>query len=118
LFLSSLSPEHATAAPCSPDSPSRPPLRAPPAPAPTRVDRRPPRAARMPSVPALLARRPAHHSEPPPLRRHRRAAASREGNFLRILFLIFGGCYLGAAEIIIYLLLCLFDYCLLISIIV
>jgi hypothetical protein len=51
-----------------------------------------------PSVPALLTRRPARHStavvEPP----HREKVI-----FLRILFLIFGGCYLGAAEIIIYL---------------
>jgi hypothetical protein len=76
---------------------ARPPacLRAPPA----RVAARP---ACCPAAPLLTARRAVRHSEPPPIHRHRRATASR-GNFLRILFLIFGSCYLGAAEMSVYL---------------
>jgi hypothetical protein len=39
----------------------------------------------------------------PPLHRRRRALSHQKVNFLRILFLIFDGCYLIAAEISIYL---------------
>jgi hypothetical protein len=80
-----------TTPPRAPRSPA--PLPAPlPAPPPMPAPARAARACRYPphtrcstrtspTVPALLARRPARHSEPPPLHHRHQAAASREGNF-------------------------------------